>query len=158
MAAARQRQTIEGLDRTIRPKWPMPIKFGDPGEGDDPEAFYAEDEWCEITITDARETQARDYDTQELLRWPSGDPLMVLVLLGTTAREGVECSLFIQGKELTTAFTNARIAKNLDGIAAGDVVRVKWNGSKPTVPKAGRKSRAALSPTKLYEAEFTDIV
>lgn len=157
MAATRERQEIGGLDRTIRPKWPMPIKFGEPDEGDTPEAFYPESEWCEITIEDARETQARDYDSGELLQWPSGDPLMVLVVLGTTTRDGEQCSLFIQGKELTTAFTNARIKAEVDGIAPGDVLRVRWEGSKPTLPKPGRKSRAALSPTKLYEAELVPV-
>lgn len=135
----------------------MPIKFGEPDEGDSPEAFYAEDEWCEVTIEDARETQARDYDSGELLRWPSGDPLMVLVLVGTTGRDGEQCSVFIQGKELTTAFTNARIKADLDGIAVGDIARIRWSGSKATQPKPGRKSRAALSPTKLYEAEIIPV-
>lgn len=132
----------------------MPIKFGEPGADDDPMAFYPESEWCEITITDGRETQARDYDTGQLENWPSGDPLMILVILGNTARDGEDCSLFIQGKELTTAFTNARIEADVSGIAPGDVLRVRWEGSKPTQPKPGRSSRAKLSPTKLYEAEL----
>lgn len=154
-AVGRERREIGGLERTIRPKWPTPIKFGEPDEGDSPEAFYAESEWCELTITDGRETQARDYDDGTLLTWPSGDPLMVLVVLGTATRDGEDVSLFIQGKELTTAFTNARIKADVSGIAAGDVLRVRWEGSKPTAPKPGRSSRAKLSPTKLYECELT---
>jgi hypothetical protein len=152
MSPQSQRREIEGLSRTIRPKWPMPIKFGTAEDTDETEAFFGEGEWCYITITDARETQARDYDTGEMLTWPSGDPLMVLVVLGTTERDGVDCSLFIQGRELTKAFGDARLAVGAEGIAPGDRLGVVWSGTKPTEPKPGRSSRAKLSPTKTYEA------
>lgn len=158
MTAARNtnaRQEIGGLDRTIRPKWPTPIKFGTPGEDDAPEAFYDEGVWCELVIEDGRETQARNFDTGVPQVWPSGDPLMVLVVLGTTARDGLECSLFIQGKQMVDAFTKARTEADVTGIAPGDTIRMRWNGSQPTVAKKG--SRAKLNPTKLYECELIPV-
>lgn len=145
------------MDRTIRPKWPMPIKFGTPDPDDKsdlPAAFYAEDEWCEVVVERATETQARDFDSGELLSWPSGDPMMIAVLGGATARDGEQCSLFMQGQKLTQAFTAARLAAEIEGVAYGDTIRVRWHGSIPTVPRAGKKTRASLSPTKLYEVEL----
>jgi hypothetical protein len=161
MTAARgnsNRQEIDGLDRTIRPKWPTPIKFGVPDPDNAkaiPEAYYPELEWCEIVVQDGRETQARDFDSGQPQFWPSGDPLMVLVLLGTTARDGLECSLFIQGKQMVDAFAKARGEAGVSGIAEGDTVRMRWNGTQPTVAKKG--SRAKLSPTMLYECELIPV-
>lgn len=154
------REEIGGLDRTIRQKWPLPIKFNaydpDQHDEDDKAAHYDEGEWVEIVVEDATETQARDMDQGNAPRfWPSGDPLMVLVIQGTTARDGEFASLFVDGREMVAAFTAARELAGVSGVARGDTVRFRWNGTKATERKPG--SKAKVSPTKLYESELVAV-
>lgn len=144
---------IEGLEGVLRQKWPNPLSFNDSG---DPFSFN-EGEPCTLVIDDAQSIQARDFETKELLTWPSGDPMMILVLLGTEEKSGERASLFLQGAEITKAFHDARSTAQVTDVVRGDTVITTWTGTKPTEPKKGTKSRAKLSPTKLYECVYVPL-
>lgn len=150
--AARVREEIEGLS-TLRQALPPKVKFDLPGKDDDAQEFYGIGEWAELVVESAREIQARDYRTKELLFYPkSGDPIIELVLSGVTTRDGIEQTLWVSGKRMKDALHAALKGAGVTGIAAGDMVRVCWTGEEETVQQAN--SREKLSATKLYAFEI----
>lgn len=149
-----ERQEIQGLQNVIRPKWPNPVTFIEDDE--DPFAYGMGDKFV-CTIVDGREYQARDFDTKDPMMWPSGDPLMILVVIGTDVTTGDDCSVFIQGRELTKAFQDALNKAGVKGIAPGDILEVTWSGEHETPRDPKKKSRAELSMTKEYEVSLIPV-
>ncbi len=80
-----------------------------------------------------------------------------MILVVTCTLPGVsddDHTLFIDGVELTKAWNDAMAKAKVKGIAVGDEAVITWSGTHPTLPKAGRKSRAVLAPTKEYTVTY----
>lgn len=133
-----QREVIPGLESVLAPAFPPAVKFetlNTPVIG---------------VVSGAKVVQAREYKDNSLKFWPSGDPLMVLVLIITIGEE--EHSLWIQGANLTGEFRRALTEAGIEGIAVGDAVEVAWIGEEPVYDKKGNE---LSDPRKLYRVAIT---
>lgn len=140
-ANAPQREVIPGLESVITPAFPPAIRFeimNKPQGG---------------KVYDAKVVQARDYNSNELRTWPSGDPMMILVLL-VKDDNGDDRSLWIQGANLTTEFRKALTRAGVTGIAIGDSVEVDWIGEEPVFDNKGKELK---DPRKLYVVDIQPV-
>src|SRR5882762_5324341 len=106
--AGRDQLVIEGLDDVLGLQLPPGLDFEAPGVTHT------------LTITDAQPVRDRDFKTNEPLSWPSGDPKMVLVEIGTD-ENGERASFWVRGRYATAARKMAYVKAGVRGIAKGDV-------------------------------------
>lgn len=137
----RQREIIPGLEDVLSPAFPPAIKFEVMNK---PQT---------VRVTGAKVVQARDYNDNSLRFWPSGDPMMILVLIVADAN-GEDRSLWIQGTDLTKKFRVALLDAGLKGIAIGDTVTVDWTGEEAVFDKKGKELK---DPRKLYDVTITPV-
>src|SRR5882762_10149918 len=109
--AGRDQLVIEGLDDVLGLQLPPGLDFEAPGETH------------VLTVTDAQSIRDRDFKTQEPLSWPSGDPKMVLVLIGTD-ETGERESFWVRGRYATAARKLAYMKAEVRGVARGDVLTI----------------------------------
>jgi hypothetical protein len=107
----RDQLVIPGLESVIGRSFPPALKFDAPGVTHT------------LTVADADTVQDTDYKTKQPLTWPSGDPKMLLVLIGAD-EDGQDASLWVRGRRMTEAFREARKAVGVRNVAVGDVVTV----------------------------------
>jgi len=110
-AVGRDQLVIEGLDDVLGLQLPPGLDFEAPGVTHT------------LTITDAQPVRDRDYKTNEPLSWPSGDPKMVLVLIGIDDT-GERASFWVRGRYATAARKLAYMAAEVRGVAKGDVLTI----------------------------------
>ena len=138
---APQREVIPGLEGVLSPAWPQALQFDSLGVTHT------------LTVTDAKVTQDRDYNDNSLKLWPSGEKLMILVVIGTDT-DGLERSLWVKGARLTGAFRKALSHAGIVGIAKGDTVSVTFCDTEEVFDNKGK---ALKDPAKLYEVEITPV-
>ena len=93
-----------------------------------------------LRVTDAQPVRDRDFDSGELLSWPSGDAKMVLVLIGT-AEDELPASYWVRGRRANDARRQAYTTAGAKGIAVGDVLTITRTGDIEIPPeKKGGKS------------------
>lgn len=110
-AGGREQLVIPGLETVLGLQLPPGLKFEVIGETHT------------LTITNAQPVRDRDFKTNDLLSWPSGDPKMVLVLIGD-AEDGVPASFWVRGRYATEARKKAYVAAGVRGVARGDVLTI----------------------------------
>ena len=110
-ATGRDELIIPGLESVLGLQLPPALAFEHPGVTHT------------LTVTDAQPVRDRDFDSGELLSWPSGDAKMVLVLIGT-AEDGLPASYWVRGKRANDARRQAYTAAGAKGIAVGDVLTI----------------------------------
>lgn len=106
--AGRDELVIPGLETVLGLQLPEGLKFEAPGVTHT------------LTITNAQPVRDRDFKTNDLLSWPSGDPKMVLVEIGID-ENGEPASFWVRGRYATEARKKAYMAAGVRGVARGDV-------------------------------------
>lgn len=106
--ATRDQLVIPGLESVLGKGLPPKLQFDAPGQV------------RSLTVTDAKPVRDTDFKTGKPLDWPSGDPKMILVLIGDDD-EGRQSCYFVSGKRATEAFKNAQVQAGVYGVARGDV-------------------------------------
>ncbi len=127
-ATGRDELIIPGLESVLGLQLPPALAFEHPGVTHT------------LTITDAQPVRDRDFDSGELLSWPSGDAKMVLVLIGT-AEDELPASYWVRGRRANDARRQAYTTAGAKGIAVGDVLTITRTGDIEIPPeKKGGKS------------------
>lgn len=104
----RDQLVIPGLEDVLGRQFPPKLKFEAPGQVHT------------LRIYGARSVQDTEYRTGKLKFWPSGDPQMVLVLIGTDGDDNPAC-FWVSGKRASDALRAAFSAAEVYGVAVGDV-------------------------------------
>lgn len=107
----RDELVIPGLETVLGLQLPAGLKFEVIGETHT------------LTVTDAQPVRDRDFKTNDLLSWPSGDPKMVLVLIGNQ-EDGEPASFWVRGRYAAEARKKAYMAAGVRGVARGDVLTI----------------------------------
>lgn len=124
----------------------------------------------EITITDMRQAQVRDFDSGEPMTWNDGRPRMQLVVEGqldeptgiswTTDDAGATWTekplpdddgmraLYVKGPSLPVAFRDAIRKAGVKGPEIGGRLKVTYTGKMPKQP--GQKGKAANAYAAVY--------
>ena len=89
-ATGRDELIIPGLESVLGLQLPPALAFEHPGVTHT------------LTVTDAQPVRDRDFDSGELLSWPSGDAKMVLVLIGVE-ENGAPASYWVRGRRANDA-------------------------------------------------------
>lgn len=104
-------------------------------------------------VAEPTSSQQTDFRTKVPETWPDGSPKMqVLVQMSTTLRDPQKPeddgtrTLYIKGKELTTAVRNAVRASGANGIHTGGQLTVQY--------VADGQAEQGLNPPKLYVAQY----
>ena len=118
----RDQLVIPGLESVLGKQLPPKLKFEAPGVTHS------------LTVTDARPIQDTDFKSGEPLTWPSGDPKMVLVLLGDDD-DGRFSSHWVSGKRAADAMRLAFAKAGVTGVARGDVWTITRGDDEEVPPK-----------------------
>jgi hypothetical protein len=119
---SRDQLQIPGLESVLGSGLPPKLKFEAPGEVKS------------LRITDARPMRDTDFDTGKPLDWPSGQPKMVLVLIGDDD-DGASWHFWVKGRRASDAFREAQAVAGVTGVARGDVVTITRGPDEELPPK-----------------------
>lgn len=138
-----ERQELGGLINA--PTWPNPISWREAVPG----------EQYSGKVTRIGQIQQRDYDTGELQTWPSGQALMVDVIVLNDGEQ--EISWFVQGQSATRAFRQAMSDAKVTGLAVGDFLTIEFAHAEDTIDRKTGKPSKTLSPTKIFNVYLTPV-
>lgn len=132
----RDQLVIPGLESVLGKGLPPKLKFEQPGEVHS------------LTITDARTIQDTDFSDGHALFWPSGDPKMVLVLIGED-EQGAAWSHWVAGVRANDAMRKAFAAAGVYGVARGDLWTIT-RGPDEELPLRKGEKKAKFANTWEY--------
>ena len=107
--------------------------------------FEAIGDTLKLRISSVRKSQQTDFQTNEPLTWPNGDPKYQFEFAGTDLATSEETRIFAKGQMLTAikeAFRTAEAKPEVDG-----VLTVKFHEEEPS------KTRG-FNPMKVYRAKY----
>lgn len=134
--------------------------------------FEEVDDEVELKVISQEITQQSKMETGELLYWHMGrpqpepfaadgrtpnQPVNQLVVTGENLATGETQRLFIKGKSLTDAVKAALREKNVGGLAAGGVLKVKMYATEPSKTRGFKDRKLFKASYKLPEVSLSDI-
>jgi hypothetical protein len=103
-------------------------------------------------ITAATTVHASEYNDPSTKKyWPSGEPMMILVITVADTDSGEDASLWVRGKSMNDALRLALRRAEVQGIAEGDRIAVTWTGEEEVFDKRGKPLSDAR---KLYDIDI----
>lgn len=108
--------------------------------------FAQEGDTRKIKIADIQKQQETDFDTGELLTWPSGQPKFQYVITGTV--DGEDARLFVKGYMVDALREALRKANVKPGdVLSGGTLTIKWDST-------DEPRRKGMQGARKYVAKF----